>query len=820
MFTSNVNFPSLTAATDLSAPVLFCTHRLYYNERQPVLLMSSSEGEMAKIYISSTYTDLKDCRESVYRTLRQLGHDVIAMEDYVATDNRPLDKCLADVGTCDLYIGIFAWRYGYIPENDNTEKRSVTEFEYRHAGSTNIPRLIFLLQEDAPWPRSHMERGDGAERIETLRSELAKEHTLSFFSNHEELARLVAVAVSNEIGDEPGGSQTTAIPPLHQLPPPPPDFTGRRAELQELMEAITEDGITISGLQGQGGIGKTALALVLADRLKGRYADAQFYLDLRGVDANPVSVTDAMAHVVRGFHPTALIPEDEANMRALYVSVLDGKRAILLMDNARDRAQVEPLMPPSSCLLLVTSRQHFVLPGLIPIDLDTLPPTDAESLIVTIAPRAEEQAGVIAQLCGYLPHALRVAASLLAERIDLAVDDYVGRLRDSSNRLDLIDASLTLSYDLLSSELQRLWRTLAVFPVGFDVGGASAVWEMDADATQDRLGEFMRYSLVQWSEASGRYSLHDLARVYADSRLEGGERLVVEELHSAHYLEVLSQADDLYKEGGDSVLQGLGLFDAELDNIRVGQGWAADHSAEGGRAAELCSRYGYAGAYIFLVRLHPRERIRWMEAGLDAARRLSDKNKEGATLSNLGLAHHRLGEYSKAIEYHEQRLIIAREIGSRSGEGTAFGNLGMAYSRIAEYTKAIEYLEQHLAIAREIGDKLGEGNSLGNLGSAYYGLGKYTTAIDYYEQSLTITRDIGDRLGESHVLGNLGNAYYNLGEHTKAIDYYEQHLAIAREIGDRPGEGNALNNMALSLDEQGDRVAAIERAEAALVLYH
>ena len=107
---------------------------------------------MATIYLSSTYTDLKACREAVYHALRQMRHDVIAMEDYVATDERPIEKCLADVAASDLYIGIFAWRYGYIPSEMNPEHKSITELEYRKAIQTGKTCLLFLLDKDAPWP--------------------------------------------------------------------------------------------------------------------------------------------------------------------------------------------------------------------------------------------------------------------------------------------------------------------------------------------------------------------------------------------------------------------------------------------------------------------------------------------------------------------------------------------------------------------------------------------------------------------------------------------------------------------------------------------
>jgi hypothetical protein len=159
---------------------------------------------VSKIYVSSTYSDLKNYREEVYHTLRQLRHDVIAMEDYVATDQRPLDKCLNDVATCDIYVGIFAWRYGYIPDQDNPEQRSITELEYRKAGEVGIPRLIFILKDDASWPTTLTDyktgEGDRGKCIETFRNELMKEKTVSFFENPDDLARLVSVAVQDQIG--------------------------------------------------------------------------------------------------------------------------------------------------------------------------------------------------------------------------------------------------------------------------------------------------------------------------------------------------------------------------------------------------------------------------------------------------------------------------------------------------------------------------------------------------------------------------------------------------------------------------------------------
>ncbi len=173
--------------------------------------------------------------------------------------------------------------------------------------------------------------------------------------------------------------------PLHQLPSPPHDFTGRAEELGEMLAAL-DRGANISGLQGLGGVGKTALALKLADEIKDRYPDAKFYLDLRGVSDKPLTPAEAMAHIIRAYLLTDLLPQSEAELQPLYRSVLHDQRTLLLMDNARDDAQVRPLIPPPSCLLLITSRRHFTLPQMAARRLGALPPEDAVRLLRKVAP--------------------------------------------------------------------------------------------------------------------------------------------------------------------------------------------------------------------------------------------------------------------------------------------------------------------------------------------------------------------------------------------------------------------------------------------------
>ncbi len=175
---------------------------------------------MVKIYLSSTYSDLKQHREALYHALRELRYDVVAMEDYIATDKRPLDKCLRDVAESDIYVGIFAWRYGYIPVENNPDRRSITELEYRHAVRLGIPQLIFVLDEKTPWSPVDMDSKtddeDRGRRIDSLRKELALDRTVSFFSSIDELARKAVAAIQLKLGEHEPQAQASINPEIPQ----------------------------------------------------------------------------------------------------------------------------------------------------------------------------------------------------------------------------------------------------------------------------------------------------------------------------------------------------------------------------------------------------------------------------------------------------------------------------------------------------------------------------------------------------------------------------------------------------------------------------
>jgi hypothetical protein len=225
---------------------------------------------MARVFVSSTFKDLEECREKVRLNLRKMGHEDIAMEYFVPGDKRPLNKCLQEVASCDLYIGIFAWRYGFIPDGYD---KSMTELEYRKAVEAGKECLIFLLHEDASWPKKFIDKGEDLEKIEALRNGFSKEYLAGFFGSTDELVTLVVEAVHNW-ETERRIETPTANPEILSCynPSTLPYFSERLKKFvtenraDELRKALTYiENHRILLLSGVGGVGKTTLARILID---------------------------------------------------------------------------------------------------------------------------------------------------------------------------------------------------------------------------------------------------------------------------------------------------------------------------------------------------------------------------------------------------------------------------------------------------------------------------------------------------------------------------------------------------------------------------
>jgi tetratricopeptide (TPR) repeat protein len=672
-----------------------------------------------------------------------------------------------------------------------------------------------------------------------------------------------APAVTDEVRRLPVEPQD--IPALHQLPPPLPEFAGRSSEISELLAACKSSTSGIVCLQGTGGVGKTTLAIMLGHELAPQYPDAQIYIDLKGANAEPLSVAEAQAQIVRANLPTARLPENEVELNQLYHSVLRGRRALLLLDNAANAQQITPLLPaagapgPNGCLSIITSRQNISIPQMYSFRLGTLSLSEAKEMLNRLVNYQGNRVEKIADLCGRLPLALRLAAGAMAQMPDQAglrdarIEAYAQRLEDLQNTeksTGPVDAVLRASSELLLPGLQRFWRMLTVFSDTFDVNAAAAIWKVNPALARDALKRLISYSLIERNSATGRFRLHDLMRSFASLGLTREERATAHQRLSAHYHSVLHEADALYEQGQHYLKQGLNLLDLEWHNIQAGQIWAATNAEQDRAACELCATYPDAGKYVRGLRQHPRERIRWSEAALASSRQLNrrkaagrhlialgdcysdlseipqaiecyeqalehakgikDSRGEADALSGLGTAYYLGGNLNRARDYHEAALEIARAIHDQRVEAISLGNLGITHFALGEVIAATVLFDQQLRVARGLGDRRNESAAWGELGTAHIAIGKPQEAISLLEQQLEITREIGDRRGEANGLCHLGIAYAKLKKHQWSVPFLEESLAVAREIGDRRNEANALGGLGIAYNLHEEYAVAMQ----------
>lgn len=629
------------------------------------------------------------------------------------------------------------------------------------------------------------------------------------------------------------------------LPPPPADFTGRQAELALILERAESSGALITGIRGLGGVGKTALALVVAHQLAPRYPDAALYLNLQGASDSPLDVRDAQANVIRAFHPTATIPEDPDQLAALYSHTLSDKSGVLLLDDARDASQVRPLLPPARWALLVTSRQHFSLPGILPLDLPELPMDDSRALLQAIAPRlADPEADEIAALCGRLPLALRLAASALQNRPALSPADYIRRLRDERNRIALLDsslqldpdqpgieASLQISYDLLSPEEQAHWRLLAVFPSSFERLAAATIWKLlphdnslsdddlrkATDTAADMLDSLSHRSLLE-ANASGRHRLHDLARILAHQYVAVDDELQrALRLFAGYYASFAEFAESL-RWNLDRMESAVAALDQEWVNILAGQAWSSRNAAADNYASHLTIKYLVGGGELLNLRLDAEQRVTWAETAIASAQRIGDIPGELSSLNMLGNAYTRLEDFEhgiKAFESLGEQSVLA---GDRSGEALAVSGLAACYGSMNNWDESIKYGEQARDLFRELGDRRNEARATGNVGLAYQEKGEFRKAMLCYLDNIEIAKEQNDFHSEIVTRGLIGYLSERLGLFDEALDQYDRALSGYRFLGDTYGQFNSLNNMANTLAKMMDFDKAVEIGQQALEL--
>jgi len=651
-----------------------------------------------------------------------------------------------------------------------------------------------------------------------------------------------------------------------QLPADVHAFTGRVRELAELDRLLPAGGaraaagtataLVISAVSGTAGVGKTALAVHWAHRVRDGFPDGQLYVNLHGYDRDqPLPAAEALAGFLSALGVAGQdIPLEIWDRASRYRTEISGRRMLVLLDNAATVDQVRPLLPGTpSCAVLVTSRDTLAglvaLHGARRVDLDFLPAADACALLrALIGGRVDDEpsaAATLAMQCARLPLALRVAAERAAARPTTPLSTLVGELADQQRRLDLLDAEgdpgaavrdvLSWSYRHLPAEVARAFRLLGLHPgPDCDPYAAAALVDTSLEQARQLLDLLARAHLIHRTQ-SVRYGMHDLMRAYAVrlAHTQDGEP----GCHAA-----LTRLFDLYRAGAAAAMDtlhsaeahrrphpppagsptpplhdpatALAWLDAERPNLVATCAHTAVHGwpRHTTQLASTLFRYLDTGGHCpdaLTIHTHARH----------AARHNGDRASEAHALTSIAGVHFHQGRYSMAADHIQQALTLFGEVGDRQGEARALGNLGIVLWRGGRYEQAADRLLRARTIHRENGDRAGEAEALDHLGLIYQRQGRHRQAAEHHQQALDLFRAIGYHVGEAAALNNLGLAYGRQGHHRQAAEHHQQALDLFRATGHRDGEADALASLGVVYRRQGRYTQAADHHQQALARY-
>jgi len=665
----------------------------------------------------------------------------------------------------------------------------------------------------------------------------------------------------------PTAPTADSYPPIgrpvpRQLPAPLRHFTGRVAELEVLHGLLAEATaagapVVISAIAGTAGIGKTALAVHWAHQVADRFPDGQLYVNLRGFD--PGGSPMAPAEAVRGFLDALAVPAegrpvDEDAQAALYRSRLAGRRMLVVLDNARDTAQVHTLLPGTpGCLVLVTSRNR--LTGLIaragaqPLPLDLFTDVEARALLarrvgaarVAADPEATEE---IITSCARLPLALTLVAARAATHPMLPLATLAGELRDARVRLDaLADQDdpaadvrnvFSWSYRQLGAPAARLFRLLGLHP-GPHVTAAAAASLSGLPLSQVRplLAELVAAHLLA-EPAPGRYVFHDLLRTYAAEqghtvdtaadRNSAIHRVLDHYLHTAH---AAARLLNWIRIPITPVGQQPGITLGDLPDEGAALAWFTAEQTVLLAAVEQAASARFdthTWQLVWSIEMFFDWRGQWdawVSAGctaLTAGRRLGDPLPQAFAHRSLAGAFIRVGRHADAIDHVRQALALFEQLDDRVGQAQTHLTLTRALERQSRHAEALDHARRALRHFRAADHADGQARALNAIGWFQAQLGDHHQALVCCEQALALLRQTGDRIGEAGAWDSLGLAHSHLDHHARALDCYRHAVELFRELGARYYEANTLTALGDAQHAAGDSRAARDAWQQALTI--
>ncbi|MEU8622244.1 BTAD domain-containing putative transcriptional regulator [Streptomyces sp. NPDC048623] len=658
-----------------------------------------------------------------------------------------------------------------------------------------------------------------------------------------------------------------------QLPADASDFTGRSGQVEDLCRVLTGPGrpsLAVALISGMGGLGKTTLALRVAHQVKQDFPDGQLYAELGGSGLEPAHPGAVLGGLLGALgvpgHALPAMPEDRAR---LFRTLLDGRRVLLLLDNARDAAQVVPLLPGSAdCGVIITSRTRIVgIPSVASVALDVFDTDEAVGLLAAIvgADRVAAEPEAAAELvtaCGHLPLAVRIVAARLAARPRWELATMTRRLANEQRRIgelragDLaVAAVFELGYRQLPREQACAFRLLApVARASIGLEAAAAALGLDEYDAEEVLEALVDAAMLE-APQPGRYRYHDLVRAYAlqlepspaDGIAESGTSVLAPLLEhllaracSAFqcmvpgdpadvFLTITSEADE---PGPGTSGAGTSEQAPAFAGMAEAQAWVTTEFECLANAVTLAAQSpAEAGDRILrvaadlLVALSPYGKdIPYDELAL-AARCLADTAARRGDEHAAGRARFVCGNaalQNARLEQAELMTRLAAESCERTGDLVILRQTLNDRGLIAQFQHRFEEAErcyvQAIDLARELGHRSGELVTRLNAAQAALRNGRAAEALRACDEALAALREVEDRHGIAYALYVRGMALHELGRYADAVASHTTCLDICETWQIRGQESQARFRLAETLRVMGRGDEALWEAGRAVTL--